>query len=149
MSSVVSSRYFPCRLPKANKNFTEGQSMVLSWYFVLIAQYSQHQSYLEIIKVRINFVFQENGRAFRSRPLVEVDPKCLLYVQQREFAATTPEDRKSNYYNRRVLLSIEMWFIYKIYSKTVYVLKHLTIFVFLFLQRVYQSLDLMMPLLAI
>lgn len=36
---------------------------------------------------------QENGRAFRSRPLVEVDPKCLLYVQQREFAATTPQDQ--------------------------------------------------------
>lgn len=35
---------------------------------------------------------QENGRAFRSKPLVDVDPKCLLYVQQREFAATTPED---------------------------------------------------------
>lgn len=54
----------------------------------------QSTSHLEIITVRINFVFQENGRAFRSRPLVEVDPKCLLYVQQREFAATTPEDRK-------------------------------------------------------
>lgn len=80
----------------------------------------QSTLYLEIIKVRINFVFQENGRAFRSRPLVEVDPKCLLYVQQREFAATTPEDRKSNYYNPRVLLSIEMWFINKIQSKTVY-----------------------------
>ncbi|KAM9363042.1 protein N-terminal asparagine amidohydrolase [Symphorus nematophorus] len=35
---------------------------------------------------------QENGRAFRSKPLVDVNPKCLLYVQQREFAATTPED---------------------------------------------------------
>lgn len=35
---------------------------------------------------------QENGRAFRSKPLVDVDPKCLLYVQQREFAATTPAD---------------------------------------------------------
>uniref|UniRef100_A0A3Q2QS40 N-terminal asparagine amidase n=1 Tax=Fundulus heteroclitus TaxID=8078 RepID=A0A3Q2QS40_FUNHE len=35
---------------------------------------------------------QENAKAFRSKPLVEVDPKCLLYVQQREFAATTPAD---------------------------------------------------------
>lgn len=35
---------------------------------------------------------QENARAFRSKPLVDVDPKCLLYVQQREFAATTPAD---------------------------------------------------------
>lgn len=35
---------------------------------------------------------QENGRTFRSKPLVDVDPKCLLYVQQREFAATTPAD---------------------------------------------------------
>uniref|UniRef100_A0A3Q3WL84 Uncharacterized protein n=1 Tax=Mola mola TaxID=94237 RepID=A0A3Q3WL84_MOLML len=36
---------------------------------------------------------QENGKAFRSKPLVDVDPKCLLYVQQREFAATTPADK--------------------------------------------------------
>ncbi|KAI3352825.1 hypothetical protein L3Q82_019403 [Scortum barcoo] len=35
---------------------------------------------------------QENARTFRSKPLVDVDPKCLLYVQQREFAATTPAD---------------------------------------------------------
>ncbi|CAB1426074.1 unnamed protein product [Pleuronectes platessa] len=35
---------------------------------------------------------QDSARAFRSRPLVDVDPKCLLYVQQREFAATTPAD---------------------------------------------------------
>uniref|UniRef100_A0A8C6LCB0 N-terminal asparagine amidase n=1 Tax=Nothobranchius furzeri TaxID=105023 RepID=A0A8C6LCB0_NOTFU len=35
---------------------------------------------------------QEHARTFRSRPLVEVDPKCLLYVQQREFATTTPAD---------------------------------------------------------
>ncbi|KAM6939924.1 protein N-terminal asparagine amidohydrolase [Xenentodon cancila] len=35
---------------------------------------------------------KENARAFSSRPLVDVDPKCLLYVQQREFAATTPAD---------------------------------------------------------
>uniref|UniRef100_A0A7N8XAB2 N-terminal asparagine amidase n=1 Tax=Mastacembelus armatus TaxID=205130 RepID=A0A7N8XAB2_9TELE len=35
---------------------------------------------------------QENARAFHSKPLVDVDPKCLLYVQQREFAATTPAD---------------------------------------------------------
>ncbi|KAM3865383.1 protein N-terminal asparagine amidohydrolase [Diretmus argenteus] len=35
---------------------------------------------------------QETARAFRSQPLVDVDPKCLLYVQQREFAATTPAD---------------------------------------------------------
>ncbi|XP_068177784.1 protein N-terminal asparagine amidohydrolase isoform X2 [Antennarius striatus] len=35
---------------------------------------------------------QENGRAFRCKPLVHVDPKCLLYVHQREFAATTPAD---------------------------------------------------------
>ncbi|XP_070838540.1 protein N-terminal asparagine amidohydrolase isoform X3 [Chaetodon trifascialis] len=37
-------------------------------------------------------LLQENGRTFRSKPLVDVDPKCLLYVQQREFAATTPAD---------------------------------------------------------
>lgn len=35
---------------------------------------------------------QENARTFRSKPPVDVDPKCLLYVQQREFAATTPAD---------------------------------------------------------
>lgn len=35
---------------------------------------------------------QTNAREFRSKALVDVDPKCLLYVQQREFAATTPED---------------------------------------------------------
>lgn len=35
---------------------------------------------------------QDNARAFCSKPLVDVDPKCLLYVQQREFAATTPAD---------------------------------------------------------
>ncbi|XP_041789520.1 protein N-terminal asparagine amidohydrolase [Chelmon rostratus] len=35
---------------------------------------------------------KENGRTFRSKPLVDVDPKCLLYVHQREFAATTPAD---------------------------------------------------------
>ncbi|KAM9315261.1 protein N-terminal asparagine amidohydrolase [Pholidichthys leucotaenia] len=35
---------------------------------------------------------QDNARTFRSKPLVDVDPKCLLYVQQREFAATTPAD---------------------------------------------------------
>ncbi|XP_034543111.1 protein N-terminal asparagine amidohydrolase [Notolabrus celidotus] len=35
---------------------------------------------------------QESSRTFRSKPLVDVDPKCLLYVQQREFAATTPAD---------------------------------------------------------
>ncbi|KAK7913559.1 hypothetical protein WMY93_013770 [Mugilogobius chulae] len=36
---------------------------------------------------------QENARQFRSRPLVDVDPKCVLYVQQREYAATTPADK--------------------------------------------------------
>lgn len=35
---------------------------------------------------------QESARDFRSKPLVDVDPKCFLYVQQREFAATTPTD---------------------------------------------------------
>ncbi|KAJ8363874.1 hypothetical protein SKAU_G00127050 [Synaphobranchus kaupii] len=35
---------------------------------------------------------QENARAFRAKAPVKVDPKCLLYVQQREFAATTPAD---------------------------------------------------------
>ncbi|KAI1896041.1 hypothetical protein AGOR_G00090720 [Albula goreensis] len=35
---------------------------------------------------------QENARAFRSKALVNVEHKCLLYVQQREFAATTPAD---------------------------------------------------------
>ncbi|XP_040041830.1 protein N-terminal asparagine amidohydrolase [Gasterosteus aculeatus] len=35
---------------------------------------------------------QENARKFSSMPLVDVDPKGLLYVQQREFAATTPAD---------------------------------------------------------
>ncbi|XP_076001444.1 protein N-terminal asparagine amidohydrolase [Genypterus blacodes] len=37
--------------------------------------------------------FQGTASAFRSKPLVDVDPKCLLYVQQREFAATTPADK--------------------------------------------------------
>ncbi|RVE75689.1 hypothetical protein OJAV_G00001440 [Oryzias javanicus] len=36
---------------------------------------------------------QESAKTFRSRPLVDVDPKCLLYVHQREFAATTPADK--------------------------------------------------------
>uniref|UniRef100_A0A3B3DCT8 N-terminal asparagine amidase n=1 Tax=Oryzias melastigma TaxID=30732 RepID=A0A3B3DCT8_ORYME len=36
---------------------------------------------------------QESAKSFRSRPLVDVDPKCLLYVHQREFAATTPADK--------------------------------------------------------
>lgn len=36
---------------------------------------------------------QENARQFCSRPLVDVDPKCVLYVQQREYAATTPADK--------------------------------------------------------
>ncbi|XP_058495978.1 protein N-terminal asparagine amidohydrolase-like [Solea solea] len=35
---------------------------------------------------------KENARTFHSKPIVAVDPKCLLYVQQREFAATTPAD---------------------------------------------------------
>ncbi|XP_076871935.1 protein N-terminal asparagine amidohydrolase [Brachyhypopomus gauderio] len=35
---------------------------------------------------------KEDAKVFRSRSLVTVDPKCLLYVQQREFAATTPAD---------------------------------------------------------
>ncbi|KAM9793082.1 protein N-terminal asparagine amidohydrolase [Neosynchiropus ocellatus] len=35
---------------------------------------------------------QEHAKVFRSQPLADVDPKCLLYVQQREFAATTPSD---------------------------------------------------------
>ncbi|XP_071403518.1 protein N-terminal asparagine amidohydrolase isoform X1 [Centroberyx affinis] len=35
---------------------------------------------------------QENARAFHAKPFADVDPKCLLYVQQREFAATTPAD---------------------------------------------------------
>ncbi|KAM6972293.1 protein N-terminal asparagine amidohydrolase [Aplochiton taeniatus] len=35
---------------------------------------------------------QENARAFHSKVHVDVDPKCLLYVQQREFAATNPAD---------------------------------------------------------
>ncbi|XP_056265851.1 protein N-terminal asparagine amidohydrolase [Pseudoliparis swirei] len=35
---------------------------------------------------------QENARTFSSKPPVDVDPKCLLYVSQREFAATTPAD---------------------------------------------------------
>ncbi|KAM8878396.1 protein N-terminal asparagine amidohydrolase [Spinachia spinachia] len=35
---------------------------------------------------------QENARKFSSMPLVDVDPKDLLYVHQREFAATTPAD---------------------------------------------------------
>lgn len=37
-------------------------------------------------------LLQENAGAFRAKALVNVDPKCLLYVQQREFAATTPAD---------------------------------------------------------
>ncbi|XP_048104234.1 protein N-terminal asparagine amidohydrolase isoform X2 [Alosa alosa] len=36
---------------------------------------------------------QENARVFRSKTPTTVDPKCLLYVQQREFAATIPLDR--------------------------------------------------------
>lgn len=36
---------------------------------------------------------QENAKQFRSRPLSDVDPKCFLYVQQREYAATTPADK--------------------------------------------------------
>ncbi|KAF3687265.1 Protein N-terminal asparagine amidohydrolase [Channa argus] len=35
---------------------------------------------------------KENARVFRSKPLADIDPKQLLYVQQREFAATTPAD---------------------------------------------------------
>ncbi|CAL8388593.1 unnamed protein product [Arctogadus glacialis] len=35
---------------------------------------------------------QENAKAFCSKPLVDVDVKCLLYVQQREYAATVPSD---------------------------------------------------------
>ncbi|KAL7825911.1 hypothetical protein SRHO_G00336490 [Serrasalmus rhombeus] len=35
---------------------------------------------------------EENAKEFRSKSPVTVDPKCLLYVQQREFAATTPGD---------------------------------------------------------
>ncbi|KAG5278847.1 hypothetical protein AALO_G00103380 [Alosa alosa] len=36
---------------------------------------------------------QENARVFRSKTPTTVDPKCLLYVQQREFAATIPLDK--------------------------------------------------------
>lgn len=36
---------------------------------------------------------QEHARQFKSRPLVDVDPKSFLYVQQREYAATTPADK--------------------------------------------------------
>lgn len=36
---------------------------------------------------------QENARVFRSKTPIAVDPKCQLYVQQREFAATTPSDK--------------------------------------------------------
>uniref|UniRef100_I3KRM4 N-terminal asparagine amidase n=1 Tax=Oreochromis niloticus TaxID=8128 RepID=I3KRM4_ORENI len=39
------------------------------------------------------FMSQETAKAFRSKPLVDVDPKCLLYIHQREFAATTPADK--------------------------------------------------------
>ncbi|KAJ8246032.1 hypothetical protein GJAV_G00262920 [Gymnothorax javanicus] len=35
---------------------------------------------------------QESARAFRAKPLANVDSKCLLYVQQREFAATSSDD---------------------------------------------------------
>uniref|UniRef100_A0A4W4FDC9 Protein N-terminal asparagine amidohydrolase n=2 Tax=Electrophorus electricus TaxID=8005 RepID=A0A4W4FDC9_ELEEL len=35
---------------------------------------------------------KENAKVFSSKSLVTVEPKCLLYVQQREFAATTPAD---------------------------------------------------------
>ncbi|KAG9277479.1 protein N-terminal asparagine amidohydrolase [Astyanax mexicanus] len=35
---------------------------------------------------------KENAKEFRSRPALTVEPKRLLYVQQREFAATTPAD---------------------------------------------------------
>ncbi|XP_048869819.1 protein N-terminal asparagine amidohydrolase [Brienomyrus brachyistius] len=37
--------------------------------------------------------FQENAKAFRAKALENVDIKRLLYVQQREFAATTPADK--------------------------------------------------------
>ncbi|XP_062415059.1 protein N-terminal asparagine amidohydrolase-like [Pungitius pungitius] len=37
-------------------------------------------------------LLEENAREFRSMTPVDVDPKDLLYVQQREFAATTPAD---------------------------------------------------------
>ncbi|XP_066521747.1 protein N-terminal asparagine amidohydrolase [Hoplias malabaricus] len=35
---------------------------------------------------------KENAKEFRSKAPVTFDTKCLLYVQQREFAATTPAD---------------------------------------------------------
>lgn len=38
---------------------------------------------------------KENAKLFRSKPAVTVDQTCLLYVQQREFAATTPSDSES------------------------------------------------------
>lgn len=51
---------------------------------------------------------QEGGRAFRSKPQVDVDPKCLLYVQQREFAATTPADSelKNNKNNNLLVINL-------------------------------------------
>lgn len=35
---------------------------------------------------------KEKAKVFRSKPILTVDSKCLLYVQQREYAATTPTD---------------------------------------------------------
>ncbi|XP_062853008.1 protein N-terminal asparagine amidohydrolase [Trichomycterus rosablanca] len=36
---------------------------------------------------------KEKAKVFRSKPILIVDPKCLLYMQQREYAATTPADK--------------------------------------------------------
>nr|XP_014347329.1 PREDICTED: protein N-terminal asparagine amidohydrolase isoform X3 [Latimeria chalumnae] len=42
--------------------------------------------------IRLYSHFEESAKAFRSRPTQQVEPRGLLYVQQREFAATTPQD---------------------------------------------------------
>uniref|UniRef100_UPI00398E8D72 protein N-terminal asparagine amidohydrolase-like n=1 Tax=Pristiophorus japonicus TaxID=55135 RepID=UPI00398E8D72 len=35
---------------------------------------------------------QEGAEFLKSKPAGKIDPKGLLYIQQREFAATTPQD---------------------------------------------------------
>lgn len=39
------------------------------------------------------FHLKEDAKVLQSKPVVTPDPKCLLYVQQREYAATTPADK--------------------------------------------------------
>uniref|UniRef100_A0A3B1J5S9 N-terminal asparagine amidase n=1 Tax=Astyanax mexicanus TaxID=7994 RepID=A0A3B1J5S9_ASTMX len=52
---------------------------------------SSNRSQIPVFKTCFCFL-KENAKEFRSRPALTVEPKRLLYVQQREFAATTPAD---------------------------------------------------------